>query len=83
MGKMVSGLLVALLMNGLTANQGLEDLNDPTVQENNISLNIEKLVARGKRVLPLQPPWLVKLLRDNYSDLTKHLVMTQTFTIMT
>ena len=77
MGMMVSGLLVALLLHGLTANQGLEDLNNPTARENDFRMNMEKLDGIEKRVLPLQSPWLVKLLRDNYSAL----LMKQTLTI--
>ena len=61
MGKMVTGLLVVLLLHGLSANQGLEDLSNPTARENNISLNMNKFFARGKRVFPVQPgqahPW--------------------------
>ena len=71
---MVSVLLVALLLQGLTANQGLDDLNNPTTRENYIRLNIEKFVARGKRIFPLQPPWLVRLIHDNYNDLERSLV---------
>ena len=53
MGKMVTGLLVVLLLHGLSANQGLEDLSNPTARENNISLNMNKFFARGKRVFPV------------------------------
>ena len=75
MGKMVSVLLVALLLHGLTANQGLEDLNNPTVRENDLCVNMKKIVARGKRVSLVQPPWLLKLIHHKYRDLENHLVM--------
>ena len=83
MGKMVSGLLVALFLQGLTANQGLENGSNPTVWEKDIHVNTEKFVARGNRVYLVQPPWLVKLIHDKYRDLENHLVMKKVLTIMT
>ena len=83
MGKMVSGLLVALFLQGLTANQGLENRSNPTVWKKDIHVNTEKFVARGKRVYLVQPPWLVKLIHDKYRDLENHLVMKKVLTIMT
>ena len=58
MGKMVSFLLVALLMNGLTANQGLGDL---TANQRTWKFTV-------------YPTWFVKLIQDKYNELEKTLV---------
>ena len=74
--------MVVLLMHGLAANQGLEVFRNPTARENNVRMNMEKLVARGKRVFPMQPDWVIKLIHEKYGDLEKVLVRTQTLTIL-
>ena len=74
MGIMVSGVLVALLLHGLSANQDLKDLSNPTAREINIHMNMLRFVAPKKRGFPLQTPWLVKLTHEEYDDLEENLV---------
>ena len=82
MGKMAGGLFVVLLLHGLAANQRLNDFRKPTAREYNVHMDMEKFVARGKRVSLLQPDWVIKLIHEKYGDLEKNLVMTQTITVM-
>ena len=79
MGKMLSCLLVALLMNGLTANQDQEDLTvnqgleDLTTTQ---GLVLRKLVTRVVPWgFPVQPAWFIKLIWDKYRALEKTLVI--------
>ena len=72
MGKVVSGLLVALFLQGLSANQGREDRSNPTVWEKDIHVNMKKFFVRGKRIFPI--PWLVMLIDDKYDDHEENLV---------
>ena len=58
MVKMVSCLLVALLMNGLSANHGLGDLT----------------ANKRAWGFTVYPTWFVKLIRDKYDELEKTLV---------
>ena len=79
---MVGGLLVFLLLHGLAANRGVEELRNPTARESNVRMNMEKFAARGKRVFPMQPDWMVKIIHEKYADLEKILVRAQPLTVM-